>query len=95
MRMGKHESWKVATSKATAIAIATGIILYLALIAALPWHMDEYIMFHRLACLDSIQPFNNFEHSCFRPDLNRYVRLRRNRDKDRCRRVQGKQGLIA
>ena len=69
MRIGKHESWKVATSKATAIAIATGIILYLALIAALPWHMDEYIMFHRLACLDSIQPFNNFEHSCFRPDL--------------------------
>lgn len=31
--------------------------------------MDEYIMFHRLACWDKIQTLNNFQDGCYKPEL--------------------------
>jgi len=52
-----------------ALVIAISIAGYLAAIVLLPWQMDEYIMFHQLACWDPTQAINTFEYSCFKPEL--------------------------
>ena len=53
----------------TALIAASSIAAYLAGTTLLPWHMDEYIMFHRLACWDATQAINSFEEGCLKPEL--------------------------
>lgn len=43
------------------IAVAIAITVAIAL---LPWHMDEYVMFHSLACWDPLQSLNTYRESC-------------------------------
>ena len=41
-----------------------GVALFLGIIIILPSHMDEFVMFHRLACWNPIQALNTFRESC-------------------------------
>lgn len=55
--MDGNRRWRKLTFVASAIVLTAGIAL-------LPWHMDEYVMFHSLACWDTLQNLNTYRESC-------------------------------
>ncbi len=48
-----------------ALQIALSLLILFSLAYMIPWHMDEFIMFHPLACLDPQQKFNIYRESCY------------------------------
>ena len=53
-----------ALAKQQKLALIAAAIVLTAAIALLPWHMDEYVMFHSLACWDPLQSLNTYREPC-------------------------------
>ena len=60
MIRGKQEQVNSGAIAAVAIALAVVVIT----VVAIPWHMDEFIMYHVLACWQPEQQLNTYRESC-------------------------------
>ncbi len=63
--MKKFKASKASLHRREILAAVGGLFLLLCTAILIPWHMDEFVMYHRLACQELAQQVNIYRESCF------------------------------